>query len=357
MSEFEHNLAIIIGIDEYQHGIPSLQTAANDAKKLALILKEKYNYQVELLLNQQATGEQLRHLIKEKLLQRVKSKDRVLFYFAGHGIALNNEDGPQGYLIPQDARLNDTGTYLPMPELQKGLTDLPCRHFFGILDCCFAGAFRWSSSRDIAAVPEVIYQERYERFIIDPAWQIITSAASDQKALDLLSLKDERGNMGNHSPFAVALFEALEGEADAYPPARNGKMPGDGIITATELYLYLRDSVELESSAQNKRQTPGIWPLDKHDKGEYIFLVPDHELNLPPAPPLDKSKNPYRGLEAYEEKDSDQFFGRTALIEQLCDAVCDRPLTVVLGASGAGKSSLVKAGLIPHLKQPRTKTS
>nr|MDJ0719061.1 caspase family protein [Prochloraceae cyanobacterium] len=350
MSEFDRNLAIIIGINDYQHGIPPLKTAVNDAKQLALILEKKYHYEIERLLNQEATREQLRDLIEKQLPEIVKPDDRVLFYFAGHGIALNGEDGPQGYLIPQNARLNDTSTYLPMEQLQKALTALPCRHFLGILDCCFAGAFRWSSSRDIAAIPEVIYQERYERFIRDPAWQVITSAASDQKALDILSLKDDRGHRGEHSPFAAALFKALEGEAD-FSGRSDGKMGSDGIITATELYLYLRDSVELDSSAQNKRQTPGIWPLDKHDKGEYIFLVPDRELNLPPAPPLDESKNPYRGLEPYEEKHSKLFFGRTTLVEQLCDAVCARPLSVVLGTSGAGKSSLVKAGLIPHLKQ------
>jgi uncharacterized caspase-like protein len=36
----------------------------------------------------------------------------LLFYFAGHGVALNGDDGPQGYLIPQDAKLGDTKTYL-----------------------------------------------------------------------------------------------------------------------------------------------------------------------------------------------------------------------------------------------------
>ncbi|MCG8363795.1 MAG: hypothetical protein MJA27_10755 [Pseudanabaenales cyanobacterium] len=35
----------------------------------------------------------------------IETSDRLLFYFAGHGIALNGEDGPEGYLIPQDARL------------------------------------------------------------------------------------------------------------------------------------------------------------------------------------------------------------------------------------------------------------
>ena len=186
--------------------------------------------------------------------------------------------------------------------------------------------------------------------ITDPAWQIITSSASDQKALDNFELDTERGKIGNHSPFATALFEALEGAADIYPPSKPGKTAGDGVITATELYLYLRNRVEIPTEKYRLRQTPGIWCLKKHDKGEYIFLSPGHQLNLPPAPPLDESRNPYRGLQVFEEEHSQLFFGRKTLTKQLYQQVYKQPLTIVLGASGTGKSSLVRAGLIPYIK-------
>lgn len=350
MPEFSRNLAFVIGINNYRNGISPLHNAVNDAKKLVEILRENHGYQVWVCLDEIATLKNLNDLFEKTLNQEVKSDDRLLFYFAGHGIALNSEDGPQGYLIPQDAKLGDSKTYLAMTQVHEALSQLPCRHFLGIFDCCFAGAFRWSSTRDLLTAPEVIHQERYDRFIADPAWQVITSAASDQKALDAFNLNIDRGEIGNHSPFAAALFEALTGGADAYPPATNGKLPGDGVITATELYLYLRDRVELATEKHRLRQTPGIWALNKHDKGEYIFLTPGHQLNLPPAPPLEESKNPYRGLESFEEKHSDLFFGRTALVEKLHEFVTTNSLTVVLGTSGSGKSSLVKAGLIPHLK-------
>jgi WD40 repeat protein/energy-coupling factor transporter ATP-binding protein EcfA2 len=355
-SEFKLNLAVVIGINDYQNGIPILGTARQDAEAIATILQTNYQYQVHLITDNQATAHNLRQWLETELPNVTKkvTPSRLLFYFAGHGIALNGDDGPQGYLIPQDAKLGDVSTYIPMQQIETALTQLSCRHCLVILDCCFAGAFRWSSTRKLIPITETIHKERYDRFIQDPAWQVITSAASDQSALDNLDLKGDRGiakNNTQHSPFANALIEALSGTADAYPPARNGKPAGDGVITATELYLYLRDSVEIPTDANFQRQTPQIWCLKKHDKGEFIFLPPGHELNLPPAPSIDEleDNNPYRGLKSYEIKDSSLFFGRTALIEKLCDAMSDRPFTVVLGASGSGKSSLVKAGLMSHL--------
>ncbi|NET66445.1 MAG: hypothetical protein F6K63_19455 [Moorea sp. SIO1G6] len=351
---FSRNLAFITGINNYTNGISPLNTAVNDAKKLVEILRKKHDYEVWECLDEVATLSNFNKFLSHTLPEKVTENDRLLFYFAGHGVALNGDDGPAGYLIPQDAKLGDTNSYLPMTKLHDALIQLPCRHFLGILDCCFAGAFKWSSTRDLLTSPEVIHQERYDRFISDPAWQIITSSASDQKALDNFNLDSVRGQVGNHSPFASALLDALEGAADIYPPATNGKPAGDGVITATELYLHLRDRVEIPTEKCRLRQTPGIWCLNKHDKGEYIFLSPGHELNLPPAPPLDQSQNPYRGLKSFEEKHSALFFGRTLLVEKLQNFVKANPLTVVLGASGSGKSSLVKGGLIPNLRQYKT---
>jgi WD40 repeat protein/energy-coupling factor transporter ATP-binding protein EcfA2 len=351
MSSFARNLACVIGVNTYRNGISSLQNAVNDAKRLIEILRDQHGYYVWDCLDESASLDNIHELLSKTLLQEIKSNDRLLFYFAGHGIALNGDDGPEGYLIPQDGVLGDTKTYLPMRQLQEYITLLPCRHFLGILDCCFAGAFRWSSTRDLSATPSVIHKERYDRFVTDYAWQVITSAASDQKALDSLVLNSERGQIGNHSPFASALFDALEGAADVYPRSTNNKQSGDGVITATELYLYLRDRVETGTEGLNQRQTPAIWTLSKHDKGEYIFLTPGHELNLPPAPPLDESKNPYRGLQAFNEENASLFFGRSALVDKLHEAVKNNRLTTVLGASGSGKSSLVKAGLIPKLRK------
>lgn len=62
-------------------------------------------------------------------------------------------------------------------------------------------------------------------------------------------------------------------------------------------------------------------------------------------------RNPYKGLRAFDEADSDVFFGREALVNQLLDRMKDGRFLAVVGPSGSGKSSLVKAGLVPQLRK------
>ncbi len=344
---FRKSLAVVIGIDEYGDGIPRLRSAMNDARRLGAILADEHGYEVTTLLDADATKAAIEEVLLRRLPDLLDDEDRALVYFAGHGVALDGDEGPNGFILPQDARPGDPTTYVEMTWLADAISALTCRHMLVVLDSCFSGAFRWSSMRDLISPPEVVHQERYERFVHDPAWQVITSAAADQTASDQLLSGNlgSRGDQGVHSPFALALFDALAGGADLAPAG------GDGIVTATELYLYLEETLQPETMARGIRQTPGLWPLRKHGKGEFIFRVPGRALDLPPAPPLTFENNPYRGLAAYEKADAPVFFGRETVVEELSRRVAAAPLTVVLGASGTGKSSVVKAGVLPALEK------
>jgi hypothetical protein len=60
--------------------------------------------------------------------------------------------------------------------------------------------------------------------------------------------------------------------------------------------------------------------------------------------------NPFVGLRSFESEESELFFGREEQTKQLLSKLHDTNFVAVVGSSGAGKSSLVKAGLIPALK-------
>ena len=65
--------------------------------------------------------------------------------------------------------------------------------------------------------------------------------------------------------------------------------------------------------------------------------------------------SPYRGLTAFEEQDAGFFFGReaatTQVLERMSRALAGTGLLVVSGASGAGKSSLLRAGVLPRIRE------
>ena len=60
---------------------------------------------------------------------------------------------------------------------------------------------------------------------------------------------------------------------------------------------------------------------------------------------------PYKGLAPYETADAEFFFGRERLVEELAGRLGDASLVAVIGPSGSGKSSLLRAGLLPRLSE------
>lgn len=68
------------------------------------------------------------------------------------------------------------------------------------------------------------------------------------------------------------------------------------------------------------------------------------------APELSDALCPYLGLDSFREANKDVFFGRARLVNEMVNKLSASRLLAVLGASGSGKSSLVRAGLIPALK-------
>ena len=60
-------------------------------------------------------------------------------------------------------------------------------------------------------------------------------------------------------------------------------------------------------------------------------------------------ENPFPGLRPFEQHETDRFFGREVQTEQLLERLHENRFLAVVGASGSGKSSLVRAGLLPAL--------
>jgi Caspase domain len=88
-SRFRRSLAVVIGIDTYGEGISPLRSAAADAKAIAEALRRDHGFETWCLLDDDALLPHLLTLLREELPGALGPEDRLLFYFAGHGIAMD----------------------------------------------------------------------------------------------------------------------------------------------------------------------------------------------------------------------------------------------------------------------------
>lgn len=101
-------------------------------------------------------------------------------------------------------------------------------------------------------------------------------------------------------------------------------------------------------------------PADRfHSVAEFLeALEPSAAIAEVGAPVFEgEVTNPYNGLQAFDDGDTDRFFGRERLVSELVaqfagDSISSR-CAIVVGPSGSGKSSVVRAGLVPAIREGR----
>ncbi len=146
----------------------------------------------------------------------------------------------------------------------------------------------------------------------------------------------------------------LSGDLDGVLQKATAKSPSERYPDARTLAHAFRDVIFKQGS---EGETLVLMdPLHPDDlllgEDEHIDMATGElviSILIPEVP------NPYKGLRPFNEADAADFFGRNSLIEQLLkrmrpDQTLSRFLAVV-GPSGSGKSSVVKAGLIPALRR------
>ncbi len=85
--------------------------------------------------------------------------------------------------------------------------------------------------------------------------------------------------------------------------------------------------------------------------GEPITLIRALGVTEVEDVPAESDVCPYKGLRYFDIADADYFFGREDLLNQLLDRVREKNFVAILGASGSGKSSVLRAGLLYQLQQ------
>ena len=231
---------------------------------------------------------------------------------------------------------------------------------------------RRPDSRPAAPSPPDGYQELTDRpwIYIAHVQQdsiLVERLHADLRRHDIIPWIDEHDLVPGTPSWEQALRDAIRGASAlvlvASPATRASRSIGDELRIAE---LYGRRVYPLWVSGEQWIECiPLGWGgfpyLDaRGSRYAAALTVPTAELRHPslgPAPPAPgvTPRNPYKGLRSFTAEDTSDFFGRDALVAALLAALPVEPeraprFLALVGASGSGKSSVVRAGLLPRLQ-------
>ncbi|MDV2993263.1 MAG: Tol-Pal system protein TolB [Chroococcidiopsis sp. SAG 2025] len=308
--------AQVIGINYYPDyiNLKPLTAASEDAEKIAEQL-EQYGYRtfrVQRLpktSNQKGESEidyqgavkakELREAIANLLNPPLPNPipETALFFFSGHGWYHTINGKREVFLATSDAFPEEKIYGISLSWLGEQLQKSQVKRVIVWLDCCYSGEL-------IKFVPT------------DKDYCLITATRSYETGVEILH---EQGLLTKY------LLEGLNPQNDP-----------DGIVNSYKLAAFI----------QKQMAQTGQCPLIANSNRAIPLTT-----ELPQKSFQDKC--PYRSLSYFSEnkEDAEVFYGRELLIKQLIQKVENKQrLIAVVGASGSGKSSLLRAGLLYHLR-------
>lgn len=314
--------ALVVGINKYSYkGLGELTAPAQDAEAIAKLLenygefkvtrlpavKDKENETIRVGLQSRVSLPQLKKAIIQLFKPQSNPPNTALLYFSGHG--LREEQGvEEGFLATSEVNPDAGNWGLSLQWLRRLLQESEVKQQIIILDCCYSG-------------------------------EVVNFAEADP---------GERGK-GRDRCFIAASRDYEVAYQDINSP--NSVLTAailKGLEPKQERWVSNYTLVELLNQGHNSFPQRFIFA----NSGEVINLT--RRWNSSPANfTVQKSTLcPYKGLAYFDctEEDAKFFYGRTALTDELLEKVRSGNFLAVLGASGSGKSSAVRAGLLYQLK-------
>jgi WD40 repeat protein/energy-coupling factor transporter ATP-binding protein EcfA2 len=328
--------ALVIGIAQYQSSEMSrLPKAASDAEMLAQVLEQYGGFDVkrlperwnaekkcfEISADKPVTDAEVGQELRTLLLDR-STKNEALIYFAGHGFTFSDTLGQQkGVLAASNCQVEMAGKQvidykygISLASLNELIQQSDLSSLVILLDCCHSGYFLESQ----------LVQRTMTAFSTQKDYYLIAACRTFETA------KSFKGEPNSY--FTGAVLKGLAPEN----AGRNRRVSGD------RLFDYI--SGELKSFVQE--------PI-RMGWGRSITLVTYPQPETLATEITFDRENPYLGLYAFEAEQEKYFCGREEAIRTLITHLTNSRFLSILGYSGSGKSSLIKAGLLPQLSRDR----
>lgn len=267
-------LAIVVGINKYEDvtEIPELFGAENDAKEIHKRLTTLGEFEVfpnHFLLGKNATYKAILKAISDIFRQAVDCS-LVIFYFSGHGLIDENNDG---YIAPYDMDSSDPFVCgIKMDDLREVIYRAKNKEsVLLILDCCYAGI----ATKGRKSIPDIESRDSYENnlkrlseppLVSSGKGKIILASseanAPSREKENCMHYKDV-GGPHTHGTFTYHLIEGLDGKAADKET---------GIINIETLQKY----VEQQLIADGKQKP--LYSIDEAFRTENIVLSKSLDL-------------------------------------------------------------------------------
>ncbi len=239
--------ALLFATDAYNHWSP-LQNPIHDAKTISEILKNTYDFQVELVEN--PTQEQIFAKLREYTEKQYNPDDQLMLFFAAHGDF--DEVHKEGHIVALDSKLPSSDlarlSYIPHTRLSTLLESIPCKHLLLVLDTCFSGTFdeRIAQRGGSDGVYKGHSRAEFIRKKLDLKGRLYLTSGGKEYVSD--------GRPGQHSPFARQIIQALREYGGA-----------DGILTFNEIKGYI----------EKVKPSPYYGEFGSNEPGsDFLFIAP-----------------------------------------------------------------------------------
>ena len=241
-----YDVAVVIGNQAYQNGIPEVSYGVRDAEAMRSVLVNRLGFSPDniILVENASQGDMAtifgnRESYKGKVWKYIDpdGRSKVFVFYSGHGMPDVQSKTP--FILPVDANpATVTINGFPLELVYANLEKLNVQRAYVFLDACFSGGS--NNKMLIQSASPVFVSAKVDTGAKSDKLTILAASEGDQ----LASWDDKEG----HGLFTASLLRGLGGAADQNT---------DGALTATELHAYLLENVRRQARrVYGREQTP-----------------------------------------------------------------------------------------------------
>jgi len=211
-ADFGKSYALVIGVGKY-HSFPQLEAPSPDAMRVRNFLKDEADFDyIVTMTDEKATRENIEKYMEDIFPSRIRSNDRFLFYFSGHGATRQITMGKRGYLVLSASGKDQWDTMIDMPRVGEWAQNVDsAKHTLFLIDACFSGL----TAVQAKGSTENMTLER----LLRPAHHLITAGVEGEESYSVggeslftsAFISAARGQAGNSSGFLISLDDIMVG--------------------------------------------------------------------------------------------------------------------------------------------------